>query len=156
MQARSLAYLSLQQDADGVDLAGLRDLTKSAAAGAGIESMLACEHVLGGRAFHGGSRVNEARVNLHLFGVVEGEDDLILMGMVRDVTQRFVERYLGSLLGVIDVANATETAGNAAADRRILRIGPATLLKHPGRSLAALARLLVQPRFWLLGGWVVL
>ncbi len=93
LQARSLAYLSLQQDADGVDLAGLRDLTKTAAAGAGVESMLAAEHVLGGRAFHGGSRVNEARVNLHLFGVVEGEDDLILMGMVRDVTQRFVERY---------------------------------------------------------------
>ena len=94
LQARSLAYLSLQQDADGVDLAGLRDLTKTAAAGAGVESMLAAEHVLGGRAFHGGSRVNEARVNLHLFGVVEGEDDLILMGMVRDVTQRFVERLL--------------------------------------------------------------
>jgi alkylation response protein AidB-like acyl-CoA dehydrogenase len=98
--ARSLAYLSLQQDADGVDLAGLRDITKSASAGAGIESMLAAEHVLGGRAFHGGSRVNEARVNLHLFGVVEGEDDLILMGMVRDVTQRFVARYLAALLGV--------------------------------------------------------
>ena len=32
-----------------------------------------------------------------------------------------------------------------------MRIGVATLLRHPGRSLAALARLLVQPRFWLLG-----
>jgi alkylation response protein AidB-like acyl-CoA dehydrogenase len=154
LQARALAYLSLQQDADGVDLAGLRDLTKSAAAGAGVESMLACEHVLGGRAFHGGSRVNEARVNLHLFGVVEGEDDLILMGMVRDVTQRFVERYLGSLLGVIDAANAAREGGKLPPEQRILRIGPAALLQHPRRSIGALARLLVQPRFWLLGGWV--
>jgi len=75
LQSRALAYLSLQQDADAVDLAGLRDLTKSAAAGTGAESMVAAEHVLGGRSFHGGSRVNDARVNLHLFGVVEGEDD---------------------------------------------------------------------------------
>ncbi len=154
LQARSLAYLSLQQDADGADLAGLRDLTKTAAAGAGVESMLACEHVLGGRAFHGGSRVNDARVNLHLFGVVEGEDDLILMGMVRDITQRFVERYLSSLLGVIEAANATAGGGKQPPERRILRIGAATLLKYPGRSLAAVARLLVQPRFWLLGGWI--
>ena len=116
LQARSLAYLSLQQDADGADLAGLRDLTKSAAAGAGVESMLACEHVLGGRAFHGGSRVNDARVNLHLFGVVEGEDDLILMGMVRDVTQRFVERYLSSLLGVIEAGERDRAT--AASSRR--------------------------------------
>ena len=72
--------------------------------------------MLGGRAFHGGSRVNEARVNLHLFGVVEGEDDLILMGMVRDVTQRFVERYLSSLLGVIDVGE--HGAATAASCRR--------------------------------------
>ena len=153
--ARSLAYLSLQQDADGVDLAGLRDLTKSAAAGAGIESMLAAEHVLGGRAFHGGSRVNDARVNLHLFGVVEGEDDLILMGMVRDVTQRFVDRYLSALLGVIDSReHAAATARSVPADQRILRIGLATLLRYPGRSLAAKLRLLVQPKFWLLGAWV--
>jgi alkylation response protein AidB-like acyl-CoA dehydrogenase len=155
LQARSLAYLSLQQDADGVDLAGLRDLTKSASAGAGIESMLACEHVLGGRAFHGGSRVNDARVNLHLFGVVEGEDDLILMGMVRDVTQRFVDRYLGSLLGVIEAANKASSGTTLPAEQRILRIGAGTLLRRPGRSLAALARLAVQPSVWRLGGWVV-
>ena len=155
LQARSLAYLSLQQDADGVDLAGLRDLTKSAAAGAGVESMLAAEHVLGGRAFHGGSRVNEARVNLHLFGVVEGEDDLILMGMVRDVTQRFVERYLSALLGVIDAANRAPDGGKLPAEQRILRIGVATLLREPGRSLAAVARLRVQPKFWQLAAWVI-
>ena len=155
LQARSLAYLSLQQDADGVDLAGLRDLTKTAAAGAGVESMLAAEHVLGGRAFHGGSRVNEARVNLHLFGVVEGEDDLILMGMVRDVTQRFVERYLSSLLGVIDGANQAPDGSKLPAERRILRIGAATIVREPGRSLSAVARLLAQPKFWQLVAWVV-
>ena len=132
LQARSLAYLSLQQDADGVDLAGLRDLTKSAAAGAGVESMLAAEHVLGGRAFHGGSRVNDARVNLHLFGVVEGEDDLILMGMVRDVTQRFVERYLSSLLGVID--------GRERSARRRQAAGGATHPAHRRRDAAARIR----------------
>ena len=155
LQARSLAYLSLQQDADGVDLAGLRDLTKTAAAGAGVESMLAAEHVLGGRAFHGGSRVNEARVNLHLFGVVEGEDDLILMGMVRDVTQRFVERYLSSLLGVIDGANQAPDGSKLPAERRILRIGAATVVREPVRSLSAVARLLAQPKFWHLVAWVI-
>lgn len=155
LQARSLAYLSLQQDADGVDLAGLRDLTKSAAAGAGIESMLACEHVLGGRAFHRGSRVNEARVNLHLFGIVEGEDDLILMGMVRDVTQRFVERYLAPLLRVIDAANTARDGAKLPAERRILRIGVGTLLRHPVRALAAAARLIAHPSSWLLCGWLL-
>ena len=128
---------------------GLRDLTKSAAAGAGVESMLAAEHVLGGRAFHGGSRVNDARVNLHLFGVVEGEDDLILMGMVRDVTQRFVDRYLSSLLGVIDSGERQRataascprsSASCASASRRCCASGPQ-------RSSAA-ARLLAQPKFW--------
>jgi alkylation response protein AidB-like acyl-CoA dehydrogenase len=155
LQARSLAYLSLQQDAEGVDLAGLRDLTKSAAATAGVESMIAAEHVLGGRAFHGGSRVNDARVNLHLFGVVEGEDDLILMGMVRDVTQRFVDRYLGALLGVIQSANVAPGGGKLPDDERILRIGVATLLRHPVRGATAVLRLLVQPKFWRLAGWVV-
>jgi len=148
LQARSLAYLALAQDADGVDLAGLRDLTKSAAAGACIESMLAAEHVLGGRAFHGGSRVNDARVNLHLFGVVEGEDDLILLGMVRDVTQRFVERYLSALLGVIESANVV------AGRERIVRIGLGTLLRQPARCGIALLKLAVQPKLWALAGWV--
>jgi alkylation response protein AidB-like acyl-CoA dehydrogenase len=155
LQARALAYLALQQDADGVDLAGLRDLTKSAAASAGVESMLAAEHVLGGRSFHRGSRVNEARVNLHLFGVVEGEDDLILMGMVRDITQRFVDRYLGALLGVIQSVNVAPDGGKLPEDRRLLRIGAATLRREPVRAATAIARLCVQPGFWGLGGWVL-
>jgi alkylation response protein AidB-like acyl-CoA dehydrogenase len=155
LQARALAYLSLQQDADGVDLAGLRDLTKSAAATAGVESMLAAEHVLGGRSFHGGSRVNEARVNLHLFGVVEGEDDLILMGMVRDVTQRFVERHLAALLGVIQSINVAPDGGKLAEDARILRIGLQSLLRFPLRSLKAIVRLPLHGSFWALAGWVL-
>ncbi len=155
LQAHALAYLSLRQDADGVDLAGLRDLTKSAAAGAGVESMLAAEHVLGGRAFHAGSRVNDARVNLHLFGVVEGEDDLILMGMVRDVTQRFVERYLSALLGVIQHANRAPGGGQVPESERILRLGLRTFLRHPLRTTMAKLRLLVHPGSWRLAGWVL-
>jgi hypothetical protein len=155
LQARSLAYLSLQQDADGVDLAGLRDLTKAAAAAAGLESMVACEHVLGGRAFHMGSRVNDARVNLHLFGVVEGEDDLILMGMVRDVTQRFVNDYLSGLLRVIESMNRARDGGKLPGEQRILRIGATTLFRQPRKSCAALVRLLGQPELWRLGVWVV-
>jgi hypothetical protein len=143
----------LQQDADGVDLAGLRDLTKTASAGAALESMQASEHVLGGRAFHGGSRVNDARVNLHLFGVVEGEDDLILMGMVRDVTQRFVERYLSPLLGVIQSVNAAPAGAKLADDQRILRVGVASLLRHPGRTLKAIALMCVQPKVWIIDAW---
>jgi hypothetical protein len=152
--AQALAYLSWAQDADGVDLAGLRDLTKSASAGAGVESMLACEHVLGGRAFHGGSRVNDARVNLHLFGVVEGEDDLILLGMVRDVTQPFVARYLGALLEVIEAANVGAGGAPLPAGERILCIGPAVLVRHPLRGLRALLRLAVRPQLWALVGWI--
>src|SRR5690606_20974818 len=101
LQARSLSHLSLVQDAEGIDLAGLRDLTKSAAAGTAMESMIACERVLGGRSFHKGSRVNDARANIHVFGVVEGEDDLILMGMVKDVTGAFVDRHMAGMLAVI-------------------------------------------------------
>jgi alkylation response protein AidB-like acyl-CoA dehydrogenase len=155
LQARALAYLSLQQDADGVDLAGLRDLTKSAAATAGVESMLAAEHVLGGRSFHGGSRVNEARVNLHLFGVVEGEDDLILMGMVRDVTQRFVERHLVALLGVIQSINVAPDGGKLPEDERILRIGLQSLRRFPLRSLKAIVRVPLHGSSWALGGWLL-
>jgi hypothetical protein len=37
----------------------------------------------------------------------------------------------------------------------ILRIGPATVLKHPGRCLRATGRLLGQRGFWRLTGWTV-
>lgn len=153
LQARALACLSLQQDADGVDLAGLRDLTKSAAASVGLESMIACEHVLGGRSFDRRSRVHAARVNLHLFGVVEGEDDMIRMGMVRDVTQRFVAQHLAVLLDVIRAANTDSHGAPVDASRRLLRIGPHALITEPARAVGALGRLVTERGFWRLAGW---
>lgn len=155
LQAKSLAFLSLQQDADGADLAGLRDLTKSASASIGLESMIACEHVMGGRAFDGASRVNAARVNLHLFGVVEGEDDMIRMGMVRDVMLPFVRRYLAPLLDVIRETNTRADGSQVAESERLLSIGPASFATAPARSIAAVGRLLRRAGFWRLAGWVL-
>ncbi|MDH5359780.1 MAG: acyl-CoA/acyl-ACP dehydrogenase [Gammaproteobacteria bacterium] len=150
LQARSLAYLALKQDEDGVDLAGLRDLTKTAAATAGVESMLAAEHVLGGRSFHAGSRVNEARANLHLFGIVEGEDDMIRMAMVRDVSLHFVEKYLAPLLSAIQSSNT-----GVEDKHRILRLTAATVIRYPLRSVTIITKLLLSKQFWQLGGWTL-
>ncbi|MEE2887495.1 MAG: acyl-CoA dehydrogenase family protein [Planctomycetota bacterium] len=154
LQSRALSHLSLQQDQDGVDLAGLRDLTKSAAACTAMESMIACERVLGGRSFHKGSRVSDARSNLHVFGVVEGEDDLILMGMVKDVTGGFVDKYMADMLGVIQSINVNSGGEPVAEEDRILKIGPKTMFKHPWRCLIATMRLASKPGFWRLGGWI--
>lgn len=155
LQARALSHLSLQQDADGTDLAGLRDLTKSAAATTALESLIACERVLGGRSFDRSSRVHDARANMHVFGVVEGEDDLILMGMVKDVTDGFTSRYLAGLLSVIQSINQGPDGKPLPADRRLLRITPWTLFAEPKRALQATLRLLGQPGFWALKLWIV-
>lgn len=155
LQSRALSYLSLQQDEEGVDLAGLRDLTKSAAANTGQESMIACEHVLGGRSFAKGSRVNDARVNLHLFGVVEGEDDMIRMGMVRDVTIKFVNTYLSGMMDAINAANLDERGQMLPASERILRIGLDSILQQPQRSFKALSTLFKSRQVYQLMGWVV-
>lgn len=154
LQSIALSYLSLQQDAEGVDLAGLRDLTKSAAAATAQDSMNACEHVLGGRTFTKGSRVNEARINLHLFGVVEGEDDMIRMGMVRDITLKFVNRYLSGLLDTLNSINKDEQGQMLPASQRILRIGLGSLLKSPARSFKALVLLAKNPGLYSLVGWI--
>ena len=154
LQARALSHISLQQDADGVDLAGLRDLTKSAAAGTALESLTACERVLGGRSFDAGSRVSDARANMHVFGVVEGEDDLILMGMVKDITGRFTDRYMAGLLSVIRSINTDAQGKPLPREQRILRIGPATGLQYPSRCAQATGRLLLQGGFWKLAGWI--
>ncbi len=154
LQARALSHLSLQQDADGVDLAGLRDLTKSAASATAMESLLACERVLGGRSFDKNARVNAARANVHVFGVVEGEDDLILMGMVRDVTSTFTDRYLAGLLGVIQAINLGEDGKPLPKDQLILRIDAKTLRRYPTRCLRATFNLLGQGGFWRLAGWI--
>ncbi|MBK8980140.1 MAG: acyl-CoA/acyl-ACP dehydrogenase [Planctomycetes bacterium] len=155
LQSRALSHLALQQDADGVDLAGLRDLTKSAAAGAALRSLLACERVLGGRSFDASSRVSEARSNMHVFGVVEGEDDLILMGMVKDITGPFVDRYMAGMLGVLHSINVDAAGQSLPKDRIIRRLGLRELRRFPGRSLTATGRLLVNRGFWSLAGWVV-
>ncbi len=154
LQARALSFLALSQDAEGVDLAGLRDLTKSAAAQTGAESMAACEHVLGGRAFSLKSRVNSARANLHLFGVVEGEDDLIRMGMVRDVTARFVDQHLAGLLSVLKAANTGADGKPVPVDQRIMRVGFREFVRFPGRSLLALSRVLQTAGTWRLAAWI--
>lgn len=155
LQSRALSYLSLKQDEDGVDLAGLRDLTKSAASASGQESMTACEHVLGGRSFAKGSRVSDARVNLHLFGVVEGEDDMIRMGMVRDVTLSFVNQYLSGMMDAINAANMDERGNMYPPQQRILRIGLKSLLQQPQRSFRALSTLFKSRQLYQLLGWVI-
>ena len=155
LQSRALSHLSLQQDADGVDLAGLRDLTKSAAATTAMESLTACERVLGGRSFDAASRVNEARPNMHVFGVVEGEDDLILMGMVKDITDGFTTKYMAGLLGVIQAMNMGGDGKPLPAEQRILRIDPKSFGKAPGRCIAATLKLPLQGSFWKLAGWIV-
>ena len=155
LQARSLAYLALEQDAQGVDLAGLRDLTKSAAATTAMESMVACERVLGGRSFQKSSRVNDARANIHVFGVVEGEDDLILMGMVKDITGRFVDKYMAGMLSVIQSINVDDAGQPVPKSERILKIGPREFLAFPKRCLVATGRLLKNRSFWRLVGWIV-
>jgi len=154
LQARALAHLSLQQDADGTDLAGLRDLTKSAAATSALDSLIACERVLGGRSFDHGSRVSAARANIHVFGIVEGEDDLILMGMVKDVTDAFTRRYMAGLLSVIQSINQDTDGKPLPQQRRLLRLGPGTLLREPRRLWQATSRLLGKRSFWQLGGWI--
>ncbi|MEM9802925.1 MAG: acyl-CoA dehydrogenase family protein [Planctomycetota bacterium] len=155
LQARSLSHLSLQQDADGVDLAGLRDLTKSAASGTAMTSQVATEHVLGGRTFHTSQRASDSRANVHVFGIVEGEDDLILMGMVKDVTARFTDRYMAGMLGVIRSINVDANGERLPQDRAILRIGAGTVLRHPARVAKATGRLLANGSFWALVGWIV-
>ncbi|MEO8315095.1 MAG: acyl-CoA dehydrogenase family protein [Pseudomonadota bacterium] len=148
LQAQALAHISLAQEASGADLTGLRDLTKSAAATAGLESMIACEHVVGGRAFSSQSRIHAARANLHLFGVVEGEDNMIRLGMVRDVTLPFVNRYLAPLLGILGKANAT-------AAMPILAIDLATIRRHPSRVLGIVSALLGSATPYRLASWVL-
>jgi alkylation response protein AidB-like acyl-CoA dehydrogenase len=155
LQSRALSHLSLQQDADGVDLAGLRDLTKSAAATTALRSQIACERVLGGRSFDRSSRVHEARGNMHVFGVVEGEDDLILMGMVKDVTDDFTTRYMAGMLSVIQSLNEGPDGKPLPPEQRILRITPKTLLLQPRRAITATLRLLGKASFWRLKLWIV-
>jgi len=154
LMSRALSHLSLRQDKEGVDLAGLRDLTKSAAATSALEAQIACERVLGGRSFDKLSRVHDARHNMHVFGVVEGEDDLILMGMVKDVTDSFTTKYMAGMLGVLQSLNVDADGKPLPRDERLLRITPATAIDQPGKVFTATKRLLSNLSFWKLAGWV--
>jgi alkylation response protein AidB-like acyl-CoA dehydrogenase len=154
LQSRALSHLALQQDANGVDLAGLRDITKSAASATAMESLLACERVVGGRSFDAASRITEARTNMHVFGVVEGEDDLILMGMVKDVTAAFTDRYLAALLSVIQSINTGPDGEPLPPALRLLRLDLGAALRFPERVAQAAWRMFRQRSFWALCGWV--
>jgi hypothetical protein len=92
---------------------------------------------------------------MHVFGVVEGEDDLILMGMVKDVTDTFTSRYMAGLLGVIQSINQGPDGQPLPPDRRILRITPPVLFAEPARVWQATTRLLAVGSFWRLIGWVI-
>ncbi len=155
LQSRALSHLSLQQDQSGVDLAGLRDLTKSAAATSALESQIACERVLGGRSFDQRSRVHDARHNMHVFGVVEGEDDLILMGMVKDVTDTWTSRYMAGMLGVLQSINVGADGKPLPPAQRLLRITPFTVFDQPRKVLLATSRLLGNGSFWRLKLWIL-
>ena len=155
LTAQSLAHLSLAQDSEGTDLAGLRDLTKSASARYALESLVACERVIGARSFDNDSRITEARPVLHAFGIVEGEDDLIRLGMVKDLTASFTGNYLQGLLGVLQEVNSDRDGRPVLEDQRIYRLGIGTLIKHPGRALRALGKLAVNSGTWRLAGWML-
>src|SRR5262249_51238075 len=84
-----------------------------------------------------------------------GENDLILMGMVKDVTAAFTDRYLAGLLGVIQSTNQDAQGKPLPEAQRLLRLGPAEFRRAPGRCARATARLLAQSGFWRLVAWVV-
>jgi hypothetical protein len=153
--AQALSHLSLAQDAKNIDLAGLRDITKSMASGTGRASLEAAEKVVGGRSFDVNSRIHKARHNMHVFGVVEGQDDLILMGMVKDVTARFTDTYLGPLLGVLSDINREPNGLPVSENERIWKIGPKAVAKFPDRVFKATLSLFFKAGFWSLLGWIL-
>lgn len=154
LASQALSHLSLSQDSKGVDLAGLRDISKSFAASAALNSLIACERVIGGRSFDKESRITEARVNMHVFGIVEGENDLILMGMIKDITSNFTSSYMVSMLSVLQEANMINGESVSKEDR-ILKIDLKTFLKYPVRCLTASTKLLFKPGLYKLIGWIL-
>ena len=146
LQSYALSHLSIAQDRAGVDLAGLRDLTKSASAENSVRSMILAEHVMGGRAFTKGHRVNESRVNLNLMGIVEGEDNMIRMGMVRDLTSKFSNKYLSDLLEVMAHQRGPDDP---------LRLRGSDVLFSPLRVLKLAFGLISKPAFWVFLGWLM-
>lgn len=153
LTSQALSHLSLSQDSKGVDLAGLRDISKSFAASSALESLVACERVIGGRSFDKTSRITEARPNIHVFGIVEGENDLIIMGMIKDITSKFTSDYMASMLGVLQEANM-KNGQPVDKEDRILKIDLKTFLKYPVRCSVATGKLLLNPGLYKLIGWI--
>ncbi len=154
LTSQALSHLSLSQDAKGVDLAGLRDISKSFAASSALESLVSCERVIGGRSFDQSSRVTEARSNIHVFGIVEGENDLIIMGMIKDITSKFTTQNVASMLSVLQEANIKD-GKPVDKEEMILKIDLKTFLKYPKRCTIATLKLLAKPGFYKLLSWIV-
>ncbi len=153
--AQSLSHLSLAQDRDHVSLEGLRDITKSASARYLMESLIACERVIGGRSLDNDSRITHMRATAHAFGIVEGEDDLIRLSMVKDVTASFTDSRLKGVLSALQNINFDKEGNLLPEDKRILSLGPKNFLKFPFRSFGALGKLITNRDFWKLSSWVV-
>ena len=152
--SQALSHLSLSQDSQGVDLAGLRDITKSAAASSLLSSLIATERVIGGRSMDKSSRITAARTNIHAFGIVEGEDDLIRLGMIKDITAAFTDKYMANMLGVLQSMNVKD--GKVVPEKdRILKISYRNFLKSPLKIITAKVKLLSSPSIWFLFGWVL-
>jgi len=151
--AQAFAHLALAQDAAGVDLAGLRDITKSASARHALESLIASERLIGGRSLDNSSRISEARTTLHAFGIVEGEDDLIRLGMVKDVTAAFSRKHLQGLLSVLQTINQDRQGELLPEAERIYTLNLSNFLKFPGRVGLAVLKLLLNSGTWKLLGW---
>ncbi|MAM71725.1 MAG: acyl-CoA dehydrogenase [Gammaproteobacteria bacterium] len=154
--AQALSHLALAQDADGVDLAGLRDITKSASASRALESLIACERVIGGRSLDKHSRITEARPTLHAFGIVEGEDDLIRLGMVKDLTAPFTEKYLQGMLSVLQGINLDKNGELLPPQKRIYTLGLKSFWRHPLKVLKAVLKLTINKGTWVLLGWILI
>lgn len=153
LASQALSHLSLSQDSQGIDLAGLRDISKSFAASSALESLISCERVIGGRSFDTSSRITESRANIHVFGIVEGENDLILMGMIKDITSKFTSENVASMLSVLQEAN-TKDGQPVEKEERILKIDLKTFIKYPARCTTASLKILFKPGFYKLLGWI--
>lgn len=155
LSARALSHLSLAQDEVGVDLAGLRDLTKSISAEATMNSLYACEKVMGGRTLDLDSRITQLRPIIHAFGIVEGENDLIRLGMIKDVTAKFTDEKLAGLLSVLQKVNLDKSSKPVHQSKRIDKLGLASFIKFPIRTLGACLSLITKIDFWAFLAWIV-
>jgi alkylation response protein AidB-like acyl-CoA dehydrogenase len=154
--AQAFSHLALAQDAAGVDLAGLRDITKSAGARHALESLVACERLIGGRSLDNGSRISQARTTMHAFGIVEGEDDLIRLGMVKDISAAFTRKHLQGQLSILQAINLDKQGGLLPEAERIYTLSFSSFLKFPGRVGLAVTKLLLNAGTWKLLGWCLI